>query len=71
MSVIVKRRGAKFVATLPTGQWTLKNWRGRIIAFSPDHPPLILGEDGLKPMDLSSPNRKFILNLDRFGNVAG
>lgn len=44
MSVIVRRKGVKFVASLPEGHdWTVTVFRGRILAFCPDHPPIILG----------------------------
>lgn len=49
MTVFVKRKGVRLIATFPkgSGPWKLFNMRGRIVAIAPDHPPMIMGEDGM------------------------
>jgi hypothetical protein len=39
----MRRVGAKFIATLPPGDWRLVLVNGRVIAFCPQHPPRIVG----------------------------
>jgi hypothetical protein len=52
MSVIVKRKGMRFIAELPPGDWKLTVMKGRVVAVRPDFPPIILGMDGMSFEDL-------------------
>jgi hypothetical protein len=52
MSVVVKRKGMRFIAELPPGDWKLTVMNGRVVAACPEHPPIILGMDGMSFEDL-------------------